>query len=65
MSDGNPMEDIVAIEDDDHSEHELDEVNDQSISIESYSPRSGYSSISLLRVLKAPDMSELSCKQKK
>ena len=63
-SDGDPMEDIVTIEDGDHSEHESDGVTDQGISIESDFTHSGNSSISLLSVLKAPDMSELSRKQK-
>ena len=63
-SDGNPMEDIVAIEDGDHSKHESDGVTDQGISIESDSTYSGNSSVSLLSVLKAPDMSELSRKRK-
>ena len=66
-SDGNPMEDIVAIEDGDHSKHELDGLTDQDISIESdstESTRSGNSSVSLISVLKAPDMSELSRKRK-
>ena len=63
-SNGNPMEDIVAIEDSDHSEHESDGVTDQGISIESDSTRTGNSSVFLLSVLKAPDMSELSRKQK-
>ena len=63
-SDGNPMEDIVATEDGDHSEHESDGVTDQGISNESDSIRSGNSSVSLLSILKAPEMSELSCKQK-
>ena len=63
-SDGNPMEDIVAIEDGDHSEHESDGVTDQGIIIESDSTHSGNSSVSLLSVLKAPDMSELSRKRK-
>ena len=53
-SDGNPMEDIVAIEDGDHSKHESDGVTDQGISIESDSTCSGNSnsSVSLLSVLK-------------
>ena len=58
------MEVIVAIEDGDQSEHELDVLTDQDISIESDSPRSGNSSVSLLSILKVPDMSELSRKQK-
>ena len=44
-SDENPMEDIVTIEDGDHSEHELNVVTDQGISIESDSPHSGNSSV--------------------
>ena len=61
-SNGSPMEDIVTIEDGDHSEHESDGVTDQGISIESDSTHSGNSSVSLLSVLTAPDMSELSRK---
>ncbi len=67
-SDGNAMEDRVAVEDGGHSENESDQVTNtssQAVSIESDSSmRSGNSSVSLLSVLKAPNMSELSRKRK-
>ena len=67
-SDGNAMEDRFAVEDGGHSENESDQVTNissQAVSIESDSPmRSGNSSVSLLSVLKAPNMSELSRKRK-
>ena len=62
------MEDRVAVEDGGHSENESDQVTNissQAVSIESDSSmRSGNSSVSLLSVLKAPNMSELSRKRK-
>ena len=67
-SDGNAMEDRVAVEDGGHSENKSDQVTNissQAVSIESDSSmRSGNSSVSLLSVLKAPNMSELSRKRK-
>ena len=66
-SDGIVMEDRVAEEDSDRREIKSDLVEtstSQTISIESdSSTRSGNSAVSLLSVLKAPGMSELSCKQ--
>ena len=67
-SDGIVMEDRAAEEDSDHREIESDlaEIStSQTISIESdSSTRSGNSAVSLLSVLKAPGMSELSRKRK-
>ena len=67
-SDGIVMEDQAAEEDSDHREIESDLAEtstSQTISIESdSSTRSGNSAVSLLSVLKAPGMSELSCKRK-
>ena len=54
------MEDRAAVEDGDHSKHDSYEVTNQGISTESdSSTHTGNSSVSLLSIIKASDMSEL------